>query len=305
MATQRAGLREARAGAGGWSQAAAGGGARDFIDSGRGRGPEGRFPDATLRRSPAAGLALFRPARPAGSAELGPRRPRARGECVGGGRGPAFTAGDRGSGKGLGWRRAGLAGKWTGVAAAAVGVRVGERPTRGGGGRRGESPRPRPGETQRETPRGPQRSGGHTLHTRGGTGREGKTRVRRAGEGRKVRERQSRGQMQSEKLEGKAKEGGNKREKQLTRQKCAGAKQSRPKAWLAENSRGRRTLLPWFHPQTAQIPARGPPRPHSPSLVRGGGPGIWQDWQRASFPSSRAPVTWWLSLGREPSRERA
>lgn len=86
--------------------------------------------------------------------------------------------------------------------AEAVGVRVGERLTPAGRGT--ERARDQEMERRKEKHRDTQQRKGGT-HTQGGIRREGENRVRRGGEtGRKDMKRQSRGQIQSEKLDGKS-----------------------------------------------------------------------------------------------------
>lgn len=81
----------------------------------------------------------------------------------------------------------------------------GRKTDAGGGAPRGESQRPRNGETQRGTHRYTAEGGREGGTPQAGIRREGKNRVRRGGDtGREDVKRQSQGQIQSEKLEGKS-----------------------------------------------------------------------------------------------------
>lgn len=129
------------------------------------------------------------------------------------------------------------------------------------------------------------RGRGGGTHTQGGMPREGKNGVRRGGEtGRKGTKRQSRGQSQSEKLEGKS----NKK-----REEIKGRNNPQDKNLQEQNREETQGLAEKFscetYPPALVSPSNGPdprPRPSPPSLARGGGPGIWQDWKGVSFLSS-------------------
>lgn len=153
--------------------------------------------------------------------------------------------------------------------AEAVGVRVGERLTRVGSG--AERARDQEMERRKEKHTEIHNRGRRGAHTQGGMPREGKNGVRRGGEtGRKGTKRQSWGQSQSEKLEGKS----NKK-----REEIKGRNNPQDKN-LQEQDREEETqgLAEKFscetYPPALVSPSNGPdprPRPSPPSLARGGG----------------------------------